>query len=209
MRRHLVVLVLLATAACHEGPFVDFTDPATVTVNKDPDTIRKNGNFFICYGDSDADKVEALAQQTCREYGLVALRKRDFPWQCRVSAPNRVLYLCVDPTMRFTSGAWVNPLDPSEVKQWREERRARGGVPAPAEAPRHVPSAPPLPPDPAPTPFPLGSSFNPPPADWGDAKPPVATPQPAPQAPPSLYPVRSDFNPPVGGWGDSWDAGGR
>ncbi len=126
MRRTIAALALTAalSACSSQGPFVLNPDipGAIIPVNTTVDPIRATGRFSICYGFDKADKVMALAKRTCREYGLEAHFIQTELYSCRLTAPQKADFQCINPKMRWPNGAYVNPLNPKEVKAWSESR---------------------------------------------------------------------------------------
>jgi hypothetical protein len=134
-----VFAVLLAVAplaislgACSNGDaFVD-RDYMKVTVKKQK-MPGYNGDIKLCYS-SDTPKAtrDQMAAEACEVYGLKAALLQELPWQCRFTVPHLANYACVDPNMRLSSGAYVNPFSPDQVAAWRQQQQARG----PADAAR-------------------------------------------------------------------------
>ncbi len=119
--------LLLEACELAEAPFI-YIDPRISNDKKKGDLFTL-GLVRVCYHDPDFDQAQALAVDACKEYGLSAYeRRREFN-QCKLTAPNRVTFRCYDPNMRFSNGAWVNPLSKQEVKRWRTEQTAITGKP--------------------------------------------------------------------------------
>lgn len=115
-------LLLAALAAgCSSEPFIDreFTE---VQVQK-PKVAGADGTVVVCYpGGTPRQQLDELAKEACAGWGLQALFVREYRWQCRLTAPHRATYSCIDPNMKFASGAYVNPFDKNSVEQWRDEQ---------------------------------------------------------------------------------------
>jgi len=124
-----IVGISLLLTACEiaEAPFV-YVDPA-ISNDKKKGDLYSFGLVRVCYHDPDLEQARALAQDTCKEYGLSGYEKEIEKFRCKLSAPNRVVYRCYDPQMRFISGKWVNTLNKQEVKLWRTEQSNLTGRP--------------------------------------------------------------------------------
>ncbi len=112
--------MVLVGCARAEAPFV-FSNPL-VLVGKEKDSIHRTGLVVVCFNEADLGKAKALAQDSCKEYGLEAMEKYTERYQCKITAPHKITFRCYDPKMRFANGAWVNPVDKIQVKQWRLEQ---------------------------------------------------------------------------------------
>lgn len=122
MRRLFVLALLGALAACGtEKPFVDFpVTPMGYTVAKQPDIVRMQGHFNVCYAEKDAAEAQKLADETCQRYGLQAMRASSSRYQCRITTPHLTTYVCIDPKMRMPDGTYINPLNKLEVQAWQK-----------------------------------------------------------------------------------------
>ena len=129
IRPALLTLALFGLAACdmHEAPYL-YVDPK-VTVTKPIDTLHIFGQAWICYDDHDLDAARGLAAQTCQKYDLHAMQIRIERYTCSSSAPHRLRFICYDPQMRFSNGAWINPLNAQQVRFWRKEQARLTGKP--------------------------------------------------------------------------------
>jgi len=194
MRRAVVFGLLIAVGACAEAPFID--RGITVTLTKPSDRLMRSGTFNICFNDGDEDKAWAMAKETCGQYGLVTLLVgRTLRYQCRISAPHTQAFQCVDPTMKFANGTYVNPLNREQLKLWKRQqerlaaRKAQGreGVPTSDATTGEAP---------------IGE------APIGEA--PLAARRPVAAADAEAAPVPpidTNFNLPAGDWGQAWDGG--
>ena len=122
------VACVLGACSIAEPPFV-YTNPI-VTVTKDRDQLHRTGMVSVCYHDPDLKQARDLAYATCKQYGLEGMDRLLQHDQCKVSAPEKITVRCYDPKMRFANGVWVNPLDPIDVKKWRQEQVRITGKPA-------------------------------------------------------------------------------
>lgn len=120
---------MLSGCSISERPFI-WVDPL-LTINKQlaSDTLHRYGTVIVCYNDEDAKAARALAADTCAEYGMKSLWVSADRMQCKMSAPNRMVFRCYDPQMRFANGAWVNPFSKNMVKMWQMEQMALTGKP--------------------------------------------------------------------------------
>lgn len=220
-QRLAILAVAASLAACSEGPFID--QGIQVTVDKPTNTIPLTGQVAVCYGgDTPFTEVEALAAEACAAYGLQPQLRQNLRFQCRITAPHRAAFRCIHPDMRDKDGSYLNPMDRSEVEDWKRRtgnRTAPGGLgtkvpgtvapsadapppavepapPPPAAIPRSVPVPP------APT-APTAEEVNPP----RPLPPPPAAPIGAPSGGTSdAAPAEGGFTLPVGTWGDAFDA---
>lgn len=128
LRRFLSILSavgVLSGCSISERPFV-WTDPL-ITITKQLDWLHRFGAVVVCYDGQDAPAARVLAADTCAEYGLKSRLVISDRMQCKMTAPNRMIFQCYDPKMRFSSGAWVNPLSKNQIKMWQDEQMARTG----------------------------------------------------------------------------------
>ena len=80
----------------------------TITTGKDLDDLHKYGYMRICYADNELVKARALAEETCKQYGLEPLESHTERYQCKFTAPHRAVFRCYDPKMRYADGRIVN-----------------------------------------------------------------------------------------------------
>jgi hypothetical protein len=121
------ISLLLTACGLAEPPFV-YQD-SVISNDKKKGEIYTLGLVWVCYHDPDLEQARALALQTCKEYGLSGYEKLVEKFQCKLSAPNRVVFRCYDPQMRLSNGKWVNTLNKQEVKRWRTEQSNLTGKP--------------------------------------------------------------------------------
>lgn len=116
----LVALGVLSGCSIAERPFV-WTDPL-ITINKQNDWLHRYGTVIVCYNDADARAARALAEETCAEYGLKSQWQSADRMQCKLTAPQRMIFRCYDPKMIFANGGWVNPFSKNQIKLWQDEQ---------------------------------------------------------------------------------------
>lgn len=126
----LIVLVLISAvlSGCSgREAFVDrnYTAPG----------IRKqklpgyDGFLTVCHGgNTPREERDALAKEACGVYGLEPVLVQERRWQCRLLVPHSATYGCVDRSMRFDNGGYVNPFSVGQVERWQKQQDA--GKPA-------------------------------------------------------------------------------
>lgn len=201
----------LVSGCAVEEPFVD-TVSASVTVQKTPSNVLRDGYVHVCSGErTPSNEVTTLAEEQCAVHGLKSVLVGTDHWQCRATAPHRTTFMCVDPDMRNADGTYVNPFTPGATGAWERQtgktaRNYRANRAPMVSPPAPTPVAPESVPGPA-APPPAPISAVPPaltPADLA-GKPAMPT-QPlrveTPPPPPPPSPVGDGFKLPVGSWGD-------